>query len=413
MLIGDEVLSYVMAASKTNNIEFEKWVYGGDALGRADGRVVLAPFVLPGEIAEVRVTEEKPALVRALPVRISTPSPDRVEAPCPYFGRCGGCHYQHASYEYQVKQKREILLEVLRRIGKIEAAPGIGVVTAEPWQYRNRAQFHIAAGEIGYLQMRSHRLCPVSHCPISSPRINEGLAEIRKMMRERRWPKFVRTVELFTNEERVQVNVPETSQPVARSFFEWCQERIPGATHQGIEYRAAGEVYRVGYRSFFQVNRFLMDRLMDRVLQGAEGAHVLDLFAGVGLFSLPLARRFGRVTAVESGTSAVKDLEFNARNAGVTVAIQQAAVEEFLSGYTEPPDFILADPPRAGLGKQAVRHLLRLRAPRLTIVACDPATLARDLSALIEGGYRIERMEMVDLFPQTLHIETVAALTLR
>ncbi|NUN00799.1 MAG: class I SAM-dependent RNA methyltransferase [Bryobacteraceae bacterium] len=402
-----------MAASKTNHIEFEKLVYGGDALGRADGRVVLAPFVLPGETAEVRVTDEKPGLVRAVPVRINTPSPDRVEAPCLYFGRCGGCHYQHAPYEYQVKQKREILLEALRRIGKIEAAPGIGAITAEPWQYRNRTQFHIAAGEIGYLQARSHRLCPVSHCPISSPKINEALAGIRGMMRERRWPEFVRTLELFTNEEGVQVNVPETSRPVARSFFEWCRERIPGATHRAIEYGAAGEVYRVSYRSFFQVNRFLIDRLMDSALEGAEGAYALDLFAGVGLFSLPLARRFGRVTAVESGMGAVKDLAFNARTAGVSVAIQQAGVEEFLSGCTEPPDFILADPPRAGLGKQVVRHLLRFRAPRLTIVACDPATLARDLSALIEGGYRIERMEMVDLFPQTFHIETVAALTLR
>jgi 23S rRNA (uracil1939-C5)-methyltransferase len=232
------------------------------------------------------------------------------------------------------------------------------------------------------------------------------------MIKDQRFPRFVRSLELFTNESEVQVNVREADRPVARHFFDWCAESVPGAAAGCLDYSAAGHQFRVGHRSFFQVNRFLTDKLVERALEGAEGETALDLYAGVGLFSLPLARRFGSVTAVESGSSAAHDLEVNAARAALEVKIEKATVETYLEELTQPPDFVLADPPRTGLGKAVVRQLVRIKPPRLTIIACDPATLARDLGPLTAAGYRIQRLTLIDLFPQTYHIETAVDLRL-
>jgi 23S rRNA (uracil1939-C5)-methyltransferase len=230
------------------------------------------------------------------------------------------------------------------------------------------------------------------------------------MLRDPRFPSFVRSIELFTNETDVQVNVLDTERPLSRRFFEWCAGEIEGFAPGPIDYAAAGENYRVQGRSFFQVNRFLIGAMIEAALEGAEGQTAVDLYAGVGLFSLPLARRFGQVTAVELGSSAAADLEFNAGRAGAAVAVRRAAANAFLESLEAAPDFVLTDPPRAGLGKAVVRQLLRLQPARLTVVSCDPATLARDLASLASGGYLCEALTLIDLFPQTFHIETVARL---
>jgi 23S rRNA (uracil1939-C5)-methyltransferase len=250
-------------------------------------------------------------------------------------------------------------------------------------------------------------------CPIAAPAINRALAELRRMAHQPRFPEFLDTIELFTNGEQIQLNILRTTgRRPARSFFDWCASNIPGSDASFLEYQAAGETFRVGHRSFFQVNRFLMDRLVDLALETAEGDSALDLYAGVGLFSLPLARRFSRVAAVESGQGAVYDLKSNAERAGLTIDAHAGQAERFLETITEAPDFVLADPPRAGLGKAAVEQLTRLRPARLTLVSCDPSTLARDLGALLRAGYELEALTLIDLFPQTFHIETVARLRL-
>jgi len=401
-----------MAHSQTNfEVQIEKMVYGGDGLARLNGQVVLVPFVLPGERATVEPVERKPGLVRSKLVELHEASGDRVAAPCPYFGRCGGCHYQHANSETQLGLKRAILAETLRRVGKIEPPEEISVIAAEAWNYRNRAQFHVRGTELGYLEARSNRFCAVEQCPISSPRINQVVTALREMLRDARWPRFVQSIEVFTNEDQVQLNVLESERPVARRFFDWCAEKVPGYVPGPLDYEAAGTSYQVSGGSFFQVNRFLIDQMVERALAEAEGESALDLFAGVGLFSVPLARRFAKVTAVESGAGALRDLRFNAERAGVTIDTQQSSVEQFLAGVTAAPGFVLADPPRAGLGKNAVRELVRLNPARITLVACDPATLARDLAGLVAGGYRLAKLTMIDLFPQTFHIEAIADLT--
>lgn len=401
-----------MAHSPTKlDVTVEKLIYGGDGLARLNGQVVLTPFVLPGERATVETTEQKPGLVRSKLIALLETAGERVEARCPYFGRCGGCHYQHASYDAQLGFKRAILAETLRRVGKIEPPEEIHVIAAEPWRYRNRAQFHIEGNEIGYLEARSNRLCGIEQCPISSLRINQVIATLRQMLRDARWPRFVRALEVFTNEEQVQLNVLESERPVAQRFFDWCAEAVSGFVPGALDYSAAGASYRVSGGSFFQVNRFVIDQMAAEATGNAAGESALDLFAGVGLFSLPLAKRFAKVSAVESGSGALRDLRFNAERAGVAVDAHQSTVDAFLADLTAAPDFILADPPRSGLGKTAVRELVRLQPASITIVACDPATLARDLAALLAGGYKLQKLTMVDLFPQTYHIEAIARLS--
>jgi len=384
-----------------NEVKVDKWVYGGDAMARIEGRVVFVPFVLPGELAQVDVKDGE---MHADLAAILTPAPERVAPPCPLFTHCGGCHYQHAPYEYQLARKVEILREQLRRVGKIKWEGEIAVVSGPPLGYRNRAQFHIANGKIGYLAAGSHDLIPVDgECPISSPRLNQALAEMRDRMPNRRFPNFVHSIELFTDETNVQVNILETDRPVAKSFYDWCGSTV------ALEYATPFGKFRVSPRSFFQVNRFLIEQLVEAAIGEASGATALDLYAGVGLFTLPLARKFAKVAAVEAGVTAARDLEVNAQTAGLVIQHLQGRVEDHLARITAPPDFVVADPPRAGLGKTVVSHLERLKPPKLTIVSCDPATLARDIAAL--ASYQIDKLTLVDLFPQTYHLETVAHLS--
>jgi 23S rRNA (uracil1939-C5)-methyltransferase len=287
----------------------------------------------------------------------------------------------------------------LRRVGKLPYEGEIDVISAEPLGYRNRAQFHIANEKIGYLAARSHELVALDgDCPISSPRLNQALALLRERLSDRRFPRFVSSIEVFTNEQDVQFNVLEAERQVAKIFYEWMESTV------ALNYPTKYGTFRVSPRSFFQVNRFLIEPLVDAAIHGAEGKSALDLYAGVGLFAMPLTAKFETVIGVESSPSAVRDLE-------VTVAKAQpehARVEDYIAKLEKAPDFILADPPRAGLGKSVVANLNRVAAPRITIVSCDPATLARDLAGLKD--YAIEQLTLVDLFPQTYHLETVARL---
>jgi 23S rRNA (uracil1939-C5)-methyltransferase len=387
-----------------HDVQIDKWVYGGEGLARIDGRVVLVPAVLPGETVRIDASDD----VHARLIEVLAPAPERVShdnAPCPLFTICGGCHYQHAPYGYQLARKVEILREQLQRVGKIKFEGEIGVISGPPLGYRNRAQFHIAGGKIGYLAARSHELVPVEgECPVCSPRLNQALAQMRERLSDARFPRFVQALEIFTNESDVQINVIESEHTVARRFYDWCESK------QAIDYPTSFGTFRVSSRSFFQVNRFLIERLVEAAVPERGGESALDLYAGVGLFALQMARRFRSVTAVESGSSAARDLEFNASRAELAVKVEQARVEEYLARLEATPEFVLADPPRVGLGKEVVGHLLRLAPPRMTIVSCDPATLARDLAGL--SGYRIESLTLVDLFPQTFHLETIVRLRL-
>jgi 23S rRNA (uracil1939-C5)-methyltransferase len=370
-------------------LTIEKLVYGGEGLARLEGKVVLTPFVLPGEVVRAETERAKNDLWRGRLIEVLQPSPLRIAPGCEYFQRCGGCQYQHIDYAAQLDQKREILREVLQRVGKIQFAGEISVISGEPWQYRNRVQLHIADGTAGYFAQGSRDLCAIDHCPIASPKLNEIIRKIQA-------PQATTAVEFFTNEMEVQVNVLDRVPRAALTALTSLGVTTP------IEYNR----FQVSRNSFFQVNAFLIDRLVECAVAEAQGNWAVDLYAGVGLFSVKLAERFGKVTAVESSSSSLRDLAHNFPQPAVN-----ANVEDYLAGLNETPDFILADPPRAGLGKVVVKDLARIHAPRLTIVSCDPATLARDLQGLLAENYRIEKLTLVDLFPQTFHLETVVELS--
>jgi 23S rRNA (uracil1939-C5)-methyltransferase len=381
-------------------LTIEKLVYGGDGLARLEGRVVFTPFVLPGETVRAELSRAKTDLLRGRLLDVVEPAGSRIEPRCPYFQRCGGCQYQHAAYDFQVEQKRAILREMLSRVGKIEFEGDIDVVAGEPWHYRNRVQLHIQGGQAGYFEAGTHRLCAIDQCPIASPKLNEAIGLLSRELPRLPW--FTADIELFTNEIEVQVSVQDRVPMSARAVL----ERI-GSTGP-VEWPG----FRVSRNSFFQVNRFLIERLVEEAVGGLAGDNAIDLYAGVGLFALRLAGNFRQVAAVESGWSAFRDLEVNVQRAGAAVTPEHRTAEEFLRGLERTPDLIVGDPPRTGLGKQVIAELLRLRGAKVVIVSCDPATLARDLRELL-GVYEIERMTLVDLFPQTSHMETVVRLKLR
>jgi 23S rRNA (uracil1939-C5)-methyltransferase len=387
-------------------LKIEKLVYGGDGLSRSPEGVVLVPFTLAGETVEAEIGAPQKGVRRGSLLKLREASPHRVDPRCPYFMRCGGCHYQHAEYRAQVEAKRSILEETLQRLARIVPPNTVEIISGEPWQYRNRIQLHFDDGRMGYRAPRSKAIVEIDHCPISSPKLNECIKKLAAMVKDPRWPRFLRTVEVFTNEEAVQLNVVDSDKPLARRFFDWCAAEIPGFEMGPIVY----DGFQVSKGSFFQVNRFLIDRLVAGVTAGMAGGIALDLFAGVGLFSLPLARSFERVIAVESGSAAVRDLEANASGISQTIESAKSTVDQFLEGFSEPCDLVVADPPRAGLGKIAVKRLIALQPKRIVLVACDPATMARDLMALLAGGYALQQLVMIDLFPHTYHIESVAKL---
>jgi 23S rRNA (uracil1939-C5)-methyltransferase len=282
-------------------------------------------------------------------------------------------------------------------------------LSAQPWQYRNRIQLHFADGQVGFHRAGSRELCAIDHCPISSPKLNEVIRKLTWAVKQPQWPAFLRSLELFTNETEVQLNIVDSTRPVAVRFFQWCATFLSGFAERAIQYETCGHSFQISRGSFFQVNRFLIDQLVAEVIGEERGHRAVDLYAGVGLFSLPLAERFDEVHAIERGGPAFRDLEANAALSGTALRPQKGSAEEFLMSVDSAPDLIVADPPRAGLGKEATAQLLRIRPERLKVVSCDPSTLARDVRKLLEV-YRIQRLTLVDLFPQTYHFEVVVHL---
>jgi 23S rRNA (uracil1939-C5)-methyltransferase len=429
-------------------LTIEKLVYGGDGLARAEpdpsGRrqTVFIPFVLEGEQVEATIAERRRDFLRARLQQVCEPAAQRVEPACPYFYECGGCHYQHASYEEQLAIKQKILRESLSRAGGIDWQDQITVHAAEPWHYRNRTRLQVLAGDgsfsLAYFRLGTRELLPIEQCPISSPLINRAISALNAMGRAGSVLDGVREIEIFADagDTRLMLEIYFSVQPVKRTaqrFYEEARSSVPEISSvatftlmpgrsTGIELRPdeiAGEPalaykigefeYRVSPGAFFQVNRHLVEKLIALVVPQNGGHSALDLFAGVGLFSLPLARRFAQVIAVEGSRASSRDL---ANNVPANVSPVHANVEKFLK-TVKTTDCVVADPPRVGLGPRICGELVRIAAPRLTYVSCDPATLARDLKILVASGYRMEQLHLVDMFPQTFHVESVAELALK
>jgi 23S rRNA (uracil1939-C5)-methyltransferase len=427
-------------------VEIEKPVYGGSFLARIEGKTVFVPLTLPGEQARVRITQSKSGYAIAESEEIVSAAKERIAPACPHFGACGGCHYQHTDYATQLAFKQAILRETLER-GGVAVPEEIAVLAAEPWAYRNRIRLAFdAAGNLGYRGRRSHAVVPVSECPIAAPLLVEAALTFSKIARE--FAPALRPTELalFCDaEETALLATVFIARPAKLSFNELAQalhERIPalagaelvaeGRPGQpprtlaqwgaaSLDYRAAGFDYRVDHGAFFQVNRWLVDALVERVVAVHSGNLAWDLFAGVGFFARQLAARYERVVAVESARAATQALTANLK--GTTGIPTISDTLDFLrahkthrpagvASHSATPDLIVVDPPRTGLGAETCTLLAGIAAPALVYVSCDPATLTRDLRALIASGYQIQSTTLADLFPQTFHLETVVQLVL-
>ncbi len=428
-------------------LRIEKAIYSGSGLARVGdgalaGKATFVPLTLPGELVEAHISEDKRSFINAEADSILEPSPHRTTPGCAFFGSCGGCSYQHADYAHQVEIKTTILREALERAHMADL-PAIKTVSGEPWHYRNRVRLHLqeAPFGLGYRERRSNKLLAVDGCPISAPLLEKAIAVVTENGASLRLAELCDEIEFFTadegsllvsffNEGPRSDGCKQNSLPCARR----CAEHLPELKGAGLFavqgkqparlvqtwsegsllYKAAGFDYRVSLGSFFQVNRFLVDDLVDLVVDRRKGRIAWDLYAGVGLFARALAERFERVIAVESSPASNADLRHNLQ--GTSHRVVEASTLEFLQKQkrsTTPPDLVVVDPPRAGLGPAITSALSQIGPVEIAYVSCDPATLSRDLAALVNSGYDLRTITMVDMFPQTFHLESVSVLARR
>lgn len=378
----------------------ERILPGGMGLAHADGRTLLVGLAAPGDLLRARVESVRGRVAFASIVEVIEPSPLRIEPPCPYFGRCGGCDFQQLDYRSQLDSKVEIIRDCLRRIARVELAGEIPI-TPSPleWHYRARAQWQHddARKQIGYYERGSHSICDIAECPVLVPELQGTLSSLRERMSAGSLPQGTQDFQAVAGDEGV-------------SLAPSMDEKGPVEASRVI----LGHRYLFSAEGFFQINQSLLPSLVAHSLDDAHGETAIDLYCGVGLFTLPLARRFRHVTGVEGNPSAVAYARRNLLAAQLENAeVECAGVGQWLKENSKarvPVDLLLLDPPRAGLEEGAASSLLALSPRRITYVSCDPATLARDLREIIAGGYSIASVAAFDMFPQTHHVETVVML---
>jgi len=438
----------VTQSDKTVLVQIDKLVYGGKGLAHDGSLAVFVEGVLPGESVRIQLERVKKGYAEGRLLEVVTPSPHRTDAPCPVYGQCGGCQLQHASPTAQLELKRSILTETLVRLGGLTAVDVMPFIASpEVYGYRHRARLAVVtpkgkAASLAYHEEGSHRLVPIAACPLLAPRLNEVIAHLNRalagsgalatVLQEVRLALSVTTGELM-----IQYEAERCTRRQAEGWFERVRTGLAGLKGQvliagrGLQQRrwvdgetalteqVAGLRLRCSDRSFVQanwrLNETLVETVTDWTLTGQDRAplRVLELYAGIGNFGLPLARGGALVTLVEANPAALADARYNARvNHVGRCRFRQGPAEAILdASMPDEYDLVLMDPPRTGLSKEALAGLLRLRPHRLVYLSCDPPTLARDLRAMREAGYRVTRLQGFDMFPQTMHIETLVELT--
>ena len=376
-------------------VEIERILPGGMGLAHADGKTVFVSLAAPGDRVRVRVEREQGNVLFASIEEILAPSPLRIEPPCPYFGRCGGCDFQQMNYEAQLNAKADIVKDCFHRLAGFDVTELEVVASPNQWHYRSRATWQLDSHEqsIGYYERGSRRVCDVVECAVLVPELQTTLEQVRSSNA----PKDLKHLDAV-------VGIEGTS--LSPSFN--------GFQTNELTLNIANEEYTFNAEAFFQVNHSVVTRLLEFALADIRGEVALDLYCGVGLFTLPLSRRFSRVIGVESNPNATRFARRNLQNSGLDNAlIQTAMLSEWFSSKTntrEAIDFILLDPPRAGAESIVIKGIVDLKPSRICYVSCDPATLARDIKKLIAGGYRLDSIRAFDMFPQTHHVETVVHL---
>jgi len=365
---------------------------------------------IPGERALVRIhryRKRKREMVAGMVAQVLDASPHRVTPPCPFYGPCSGCQWQHISYEHQLALKREAVQRAVAEHPELANHPVTGAVHVEdtipsPDQlgYRNHARFTVRSeGRMGFVNRITHRFVEVEKCLLMSEGVNDILAKLQRRVAET--TQLSVRYGINTNEWLIQPSMkhPEIPMPTGQTHY---RERL------------SGRAFRIASPSFFQVNTAQAEVLGELVrkrldLNGTET--VVDAYAGVGTFAALLAPHAKRVIAIEESSAAVRDASINIGDLE-NIEFVEAKTEEALFGLEHPPDVLVLDPPRAGCHPDAVKAAIETGAKRLVYVSCDPLTLTRDLALLVAGGYRVEQIEPLDMFPQTHHVECVATLEL-
>ena len=427
-------------------LDIQRLAYGGDAIAHLDdGRTVFVTGGVPGDTVEAEITEDRGRFVRAKVVNVVTPSPERVDSPCPYFGVCGGCSWQHISYPAQLSAKRSMVVDALTRIGHLANAEDLVAPTvASPAQYgyRNKVELVIDVStgrpRLGFHRAGSEEFVQVEEClllPEKYRRAPKALGGALRYIAGEQDLGLTRVgIRVGANTKDVEVALwgspgPFPRRPVATTLGQAVRMTslvrvlVKGPAKErkiaGVEVlsgkglwreRLLGETMMVSAPSFFQVNTRAAELLVSLALDALDpdgSDRVLDLYAGAGTFTLPLAERSGEVVAVESASSAVRDLRRNLEDEGMYADVIGGDAGRELPAIGRV-DLALVDPPRSGLQTEAVDALANTGARKIAYVSCDPATLARDAAALAEKGYALTRATPVDLFPQTYHVETLA-----
>ncbi|TMF93181.1 MAG: class I SAM-dependent RNA methyltransferase [Chloroflexi bacterium] len=398
--------------------------HGGAAVARDDGKVWLVNYALPGEVVEAEPRGRQGGVAVAAATRVLEPSPHRVEPPCPYFGACGGCQLQHAAYQHQLELKRQVVEEAWSGAG-LRLPPDTAVLGMEdPWRYRIRGEFEAVATphgwRFGFHRLRSHSVLPIDSCLIHDQRIERAL------------PAFARAADelQLTGLQNLLLTVEPTGRGLLwrlrfhgreprwprDEFAHRVAELLPDAAllddaisleFWNLTFRVRSDTFvQTNYRQMLALYRTALDMLASR-----PGDRVLDLYAGIGTLSVAMAHETAVVTAIEENPRAVQLGRLNARINSARVEYLPGKVETVLRGVRlGQHQAVLLDPPRAGCEPEALAELIRLGPERLVYVSCEPSTHARDLIGLVRGGYRVRRAAIVDMFPQTYHIESVALL---
>jgi 23S rRNA (uracil1939-C5)-methyltransferase len=414
-------------------VEVEKVVYRGRGLARHQGQVVLVPRGIPGDRLRTRVSSARRGYLEALPIEVLRPAPARRPAPCAVFDLdCGGCAFQHVDYAAQLEIKRAVLEECLARAGVEHEGP-VSILPSPEEGWRTRATFHVdAEGRIGLHAPGSHRVVP-GECRQVSAAMARAVAGVgRRLQGSPALARQVRALRLAeSGDGRRRVAELIVLEGAARApLWRSALGDLPGldglgvaaavggrflhvAGDEHVEAEVAGNRLRSHVRSFFQANRFLHADLVRAVADAVPaGARVLDLYAGVGVFALTLARRARSVVAVEAGSFAARDAAGNLERAEARNArVRRADVAAFLDHEAvQGGECIVLDPPRSGAGRAVVGRIAARRPAVVVYVSCDPPTLARDLRALLDAGYGLRRVQALDMFPDTFHVEAVAVL---
>lgn len=401
-------------------LTIEKMVYGGSGISRQDdGRVILVPFTLPGEIVSVEKIFEKNGIFSAWPEKIIQPNASRVDSPCMYYQVCGGCHLQHVEYESQRKIKQDIITEQLTRIGG-NKNPRVHTTVASKniFNYRNHVQFHVDSnGKLGFQRAQSHDVIPIEKCLLLEEPINDllqtlefesGVGLQRVALRDDREGEPI----LFLSGD--SPNPPEfTVDFPLNVVYRGPAGDISLSGDPFNEFTILGNKFRVSAGSFFQTNRDVAEKLASHLLermQRVPDSTILDCYCGVGFFSAFLAENAARVIGIESSEDACNDYVINLDRFD-NVELYQGNVEAILLGLDIKIDLAVVDPPRAGMAPSAIKGLIKSNPEQIVYISCDPSTLARDMKIFMDAGYRVDEITPFDMFPQTYHIETMVFLS--